>query len=76
MVDQSEGLRRVLARTNAIYVGIVVGSSLAAVLWIATGLLILQGKLVLGPHLGLLGHYLPGYSVSWGGATIGAFWLR
>ena len=75
MADQSEGLRRTLARANAVYLGIVAGSSLALVLWIATVLLVLQGKVVLGPHLGLLENYLPGYEVSWGGAFVGAAWI-
>lgn len=27
-----------------------------------------------GPHLGLLRHYMPGFSVTWPGALIGAGW--
>ncbi|MEK7832700.1 MAG: hypothetical protein AAB401_16525 [Acidobacteriota bacterium] len=27
-----------------------------------------------GPHLGLLGNYFPGYSVTWGGSIIGLFY--
>lgn len=32
------------------------------------------GGLRYGPHLELLGYFLPGYSVSWGGAFIGLGW--
>jgi hypothetical protein len=29
---------------------------------------------VVGPHLGLLGNYFPGYTVTWFGALIGFFY--
>lgn len=78
MADQSEGLRRALARTNANYLGVVVGVVLAIVLFAATAVLLIQGPVrpgaEVGPTLGLLENYLPGYTVSWGGAFVGAFW--
>lgn len=75
MVDRSERLVRTLARANAIYAGIVVGLVLGFGLWLASAFLILQAKEPLGPTLGLLSNYLPGYTVSWGGAVVGALWL-
>ena len=75
MADRSERLVRTLARANAIYTGIVVGLVLGLTLWLATAFLVVEAKEPLGPNLGLLGNYLPGYTVSWGGAFVGAFWL-
>lgn len=40
-------------------------------LFVATAWLVLQGGEVVGPHLGLLGVYFPGYTVSWPGAFVG-----
>ncbi len=40
-------------------------------LFLATAWLLIQGGEVVGPHLGLLGVYFPGYSVSWPGAFLG-----
>jgi hypothetical protein len=54
---------RVLAVVGALFAG--------AALWIATGWLVLRGGPLVGPHLGLLRVYLPGYSVSWPGAFLG-----
>ena len=33
--------------------------------------LLIKGGPVIGPHLGLIGNYLPGYTVSWQGAFVG-----
>jgi hypothetical protein len=50
----------------------VVGALFAGVaLWLATAWLVLRGGPVVGPHLGLLRIYMPGYSVSWSGACLG-----
>jgi hypothetical protein len=40
-------------------------------LFVATAWLLVQGGDVVGPHLGLLGVYFPGYTVSWPGALMG-----
>ncbi len=37
----------------------------------ATTILVVRGGEEVGAHLGLLGIYFPGYSVTWGGAFIG-----
>ena len=37
----------------------------------STWLLVLRGGAVVGPHLALLGVFLPGYSVSFGGGLVG-----
>jgi len=44
-------------------------------LFVATNFLILRGGETVGPHLGLLGVYLPGYSVSFVGSLIGFVYM-
>jgi hypothetical protein len=62
---------RSLARLNAkawgVAVGLLAGLGLLAATWI---LVILDGPVV-GPHLSLLGVFLPGYSVTWLGGLVG-----
>ena len=64
-----------LLRLNARAWGIAVGLLLGLGLFLATVLLILKGGETVGPHLSLIGSYLPGYSVTWGGAFIGFIYL-
>jgi len=40
-------------------------------LFLATAILLVKGGRVVGPNLSLLGEFLPGFSVTWAGATIG-----
>lgn len=63
-----------MVRLNAIVQGVVVGFLAAAGLFIATNVLIARGGPNVGQHLELLHHYFPGYSVSFVGSLIGAFW--
>ena len=67
--------RQLIARAVArLRVGIlaIVGALFGGVvLWLATVWLLLRGGPVVGPHLGLLRVYLPGYSVTWAGAFVG-----
>lgn len=47
--------------------GLMTGTALlTATIW-----LVLRGGEEVGPHLGLLSNYLPGYSVTWPGAVLG-----
>lgn len=68
-VDRTVG--RTLLRLNAQAWGITVGLTAALLLFILTNILVLRGGEVVGPHLGLLGMVLPGYSVSFVGSLIG-----
>ncbi len=65
------GVRDALLRLNARVWGITVGLVAGLLLFVATNVLVLRGGDVVGPHLGLLGVYLPGYSVSFVGSLIG-----
>ena len=61
------------ARLDGVALGAAVGLVLAATMFIATNLLVLEGGQPVGPHLSLLSQYIPGYSVGWKGSVVGAF---
>jgi hypothetical protein len=60
-----------LLRLNAVVYGVVTGMLLALGLFVATNWLVFKGGVVVGPHLGLLGYFLPGYRVTFTGSLIG-----
>ena len=64
-------LRTTVLRLNARAWGVAMGLLLGGGLFIATNILVLKGGEVVGPHLGLLGVYLPGYRVSFLGSLVG-----
>lgn len=65
-------IRAAIARMRAGVMAIVFGMVGGVGLFLATAWLLLRGGGPrVGPTLGLLGVYLPGYSVSWPGAVIG-----
>ena len=59
------------ARYDAIALGVAVAAIAGFGLFLATITLLLRGGDPIGPNLSLLGVYLFGYSVSWGGAGVG-----
>ena len=75
-VDGLPGERAALAsafaKLDPVALGVGLGVVWALGLWFATAVLLWQGGILVGLHLQGLGHYLPGYSVSWGGALLGA----
>jgi hypothetical protein len=72
MKPEVEGrLLRLHARAWGIATGLVFGLGL----FVATNVLVLKGGDVVGPHLSLLGAYLPGYSVTFAGSLIGFVYL-
>jgi hypothetical protein len=64
-----------LLRLNARAWGIAIGLLFGLGIFVATSLLLIKGGATVGPHLALIGQYLPGYRVSWGGALIGFVYL-
>lgn len=60
-----------LARLNGNAWGIAMGLLFGGGLFLATIVLVLQGGSNVGPHLGLLRAYFPGYTVSIGGGILG-----
>lgn len=71
-------LMAAFARLDTVGMAIAMGSVLAMTLFAATAFLLLKGApegADIGTHLGLIGIYLPGYSVSWSGALVGAAYI-
>ena len=64
-----------LLKLNARAWGIAVGLLFGLGILLATVFLLIKGGPNVGPHLGLIGQYLPGYSVTWPGAFIGFVYL-
>ena len=64
-----------VARLRALVMALVFGLTAGTGLFIATAWLVIRGGEQVGPTLGLLRHYLPGYSVTWPGAFVGFFYL-
>jgi hypothetical protein len=58
-------------RLNARAWGISAGLLLGGGLFVATIFLVIRGGPNVGQHLGMLGVFFPGYSVTWPGAFIG-----
>jgi len=69
---ERQAVRRAFQRVSEQGWGLAIGFLCALGLFLATVILVVKGGPDPGPHLGLLGVYLPGYSVTWPGAFIGA----
>lgn len=68
-------LQDALLRMNARAWGIAFGLMLGLGLFLATNILVIRGGDVVGPHLSLLGVFLPGYSVTFVGSLVGFVYL-
>ena len=73
-VDEEALIRTAVARLRGGILAVVCGLLAGTGLFLATVWLVLQGGETIGPHLGLLRFYLPGYSVTWSGAFLGFFY--
>jgi hypothetical protein len=67
-------LVRAFAPIHKAALGIAVGAAAALVILTLTVSSLLRGLGEHSSHLGLLSEYFYGYSVSWLGAPVGAFW--
>lgn len=67
----NDALLRINARAWGISFGLVLGTGL----FLATNVLVLKGGEVVGPHLSLLGVFLPGYRVTFVGSLVGFAYL-
>jgi hypothetical protein len=63
----SEAVARLRSSILAVVAGLMAGSTLA----LATAWLVVIGGEQVGPHLGLLRFFFPGYTVTWPGAFVG-----
>jgi hypothetical protein len=73
--SEEQQLTASLLRLNARAWGIAFGLLFGLGLFIATNVLVLKGGPVVGPHLSLLGNFLPGYRVTFTGSLIGFVYL-
>jgi hypothetical protein len=69
---ERQAVQRAFQRVSEQGWGLAIGFLSALGLFLATVILVVKGGPDPGPHLGLLGVYLPGYRVTWTGAFIGA----
>jgi hypothetical protein len=60
-----------LARLNATVQGLVFGTLLGGLIFVATNWLVIKGGEPIGPHLALLGQFFIGYRVTFIGSLIG-----
>ncbi len=68
-------VRNTFARYDEVALGTALGVASAAVVFVATAVLLLVGEVdgqAVGPNLSLLGNYFFGYEVSWVGSLVGA----
>ncbi len=72
---EQQAVRRAFERTSEQGWGLALGFLAGLGLFVATGILVLRGGPGVGRHLNLLSVYLPGYSVTWPGAFIGAAYM-
>jgi hypothetical protein len=72
---EDAALHDAMLRLNGRAWGIAMGLLFGLGLFVATNFLVLKGGPQVGPHLSLLGVYLPGYSVSFWGSVIGFVYL-
>jgi hypothetical protein len=68
---EEQTVRRALLRMRAHGVAVAMGLLCGLGLFLATNILVLRGGPVVGPHLGLLAVYFPGYQVTFIGSFIG-----
>ena len=71
-VNEEEIIKNAVLRLNGKILGFVIGSIAALAIFVATNWLVLKGGDVVGPHMGLLGQFFWGYSVTFGGSLVGA----
>ncbi len=66
------------AKMDPVALAAAFGCIWGLMIFATTSLLLIQGAAEgqeIGPHLALLGIYLPGYEVTWSGAVLGAFYF-
>lgn len=73
--QERQAISRAFHRTSEQGWGLALGFLAGLSLFVATATLVIRGGENVGQHLGLLSVYLPGYSVTWKGAFIGAAYL-
>ncbi len=73
--EEARAVRREVLRLNAKAWGLSFGLLGGLGVFVSTMILVLKGGERVGPHLGLLAVYLPGYRVTVAGAFLGFIYL-
>jgi hypothetical protein len=73
--EERKTVSRTLALAHQKAWGVAVGLLLGLGLLVATDVLVFKDRQPVGPHLGLLSVYLPGYSVTYVGSLIGFVYM-
>ena len=68
---EMRALRATVARLRAGIMALVFGFAGGTLIAVATLWLVVRGGEEVGPHLGLLANYFPGYRVTWLGSLLG-----
>jgi hypothetical protein len=71
MEAEEELIEIVFARLDPVALGVAIGTVSGLVIFFATAILVIKGGPVVGPTLSLLGNFLYGFDVTWGGALVG-----
>ena len=69
--EVDERIAEIFPRIDGVALGVASGAVSGLLLFLATMILVLKGGLVVGPHLHLLGQFLPGYSLTPAGSVLG-----
>jgi hypothetical protein len=69
--EERHTLQKTFLRIHEQGWGIAFGLVLGLGLFVTTNVLVFKGGSTVGPHLGLLSVYLPGYSVTFWGSLVG-----
>ena len=72
--DTDQALVRIFSRIDKIALGAAVGVLGGVMVFLATMILVVRGGEIVGPNLGLLANYFPGYTVTSTGAFVGLFY--
>jgi hypothetical protein len=71
MEDEEELIEIVFAKLDPVAMGVAVGTVSGLLIFMATAILVLKGGPIVGPNLSLLGNFLFGFQVTWGGSLVG-----
>jgi hypothetical protein len=72
--ETDDVLASAILRLSGTILGLVLGTVFALIIFVATNILVIKGGPVVGPHLGLLGQYFIGYTVTFIGSLIGSLY--
>ena len=67
-------LAEIFPKVDGVALGVATGTVTGLLLALVTLFLVLKGGPVVGPNLGLLGQFLPGYTVTGAGSLLGLFY--